>query len=97
MDLTGEVPIVVTYSWKDMPTVFLCDNDDEAVETLRKLWEEEKRIEIEENEREDYMEADISSDGYYAYIKIFFTDCTDTTEWYIGDLMGKPSFNKARG
>ena len=84
------VPVVVTYSWGEAPVVFLCDDDDEAEKLLRKLWEEEKRIDVEENEWGDLMDAAISSDGRYAYISLAFKDETDITKWQIGWITEKP-------
>ena len=83
------VPVVVTYSWGEAPVVFLCDDDDSAEKQLRKLWEEEKRIDTEENDWGDMMDAAISSDGRYAYISLVFEDETDVTKWHIGHIAPK--------
>lgn len=80
--------VVVSYSFDVEKSVWLFDTEEEAIEAIKKQFEEEKRIQIEENGRvlgEDII-CVITEDGYYAKIVIDFEDDADVMEWTIGDI-----------
>lgn len=83
-------PLVTHYSFDAEVPVRLFDTEEEAVAELRHQFEEEKRIELEENERTEGKDIffKISDDGTYASIThvIGGNEPDDITEWTIGDL-----------
>ncbi len=82
------VPLIVQYSFDANTPVFLLANEEEAKAELKRQFEEEVRIELEENKRIKGVTFDysISEDGRYAVIKNYFQDETDVTEWSIGEV-----------
>ena len=83
--------VVVSYSFDTEKPVWIFDTEQEAITCIKKQFEEEKRIEIEENERELGTDFNcfIDEDGYYARIEVYFGDEVDVTEWTIGDIMNR--------
>ena len=80
-------PVVTTYSWEKRPRVVLRNTLDEAEQYLKADFENERRIDIEENgfiPGENYEAK--QEDADYAYIKIFRANGDiDITEWSIGE------------
>ena len=83
-------PLVTHYSFDAEVPVWLFDTEDEAIAELRRQFEEEKRIELEENGRVEGKDVffKISDDGTYASIThiIGGNEPDDVTEWTVGDL-----------
>lgn len=80
--------VVVSYSFDAEKPVWFFDTEEEAVAEIRKQFEEEKRIQIEENGHvlgEDIV-CYIDESGDYAKISIDFEDEADVMEWTIGDI-----------
>ena len=87
---TNLIPLVVTYSFDDEVPVKLFESEEEAVNTLRREYENELRVQTEEDGKvlgED-IKARISDDGRYARIDTTspYTDDWATMEWSIGTL-----------
>lgn len=83
-------PLVTHYSFDAQVPVWLFDTEEEAIAELKRQFEEEKRIELEENERiegEDIF-FKISDNGTYASITYVVggNEPDDVTEWTVGDL-----------
>jgi len=83
-------PLVVHYSFDSEVPVWLFDTEEEAVAELRRQFEEEKRIELEENEKIEGENVffKISDDGTYAAIirVVVGNEPNDVTEWTVGNL-----------
>ena len=83
-------PLVTHYSFDAEVPVWLFDTEEEAIAELRRQFEEEKRIELEENERTEGEDIffKISDDGTYASITHIIGDNEpdDVTEWTLGNL-----------
>jgi hypothetical protein len=83
------IPVVVTYSFDEEASVYLCTSDEEAEDTLWNDFQEELRIESEENKRiegED-MTVVVTDSHRYASITIERADDTkDVTKWHIGTV-----------
>ena len=86
--LIHQYVVVVSYSFDREKSVWFFDTEEEAIACIRKQFEEEKRIQIEENEHElgNDIRCTIDDDGYYARIEIDFEDSVDVMEWAIGDI-----------
>ena len=80
--------VVVSYSFDREKSVWFFDTEEEAISCIRKQFEEEKRIQIEENEHEleNDIRCTIDDNGCYARIEIDFEDSVDVMEWTIGDI-----------
>lgn len=81
-------PVVIHYSFDSGVPVFLCETEEEAKKLLKELFDEEVQIETEECEHvigED-MEIDVSDDGMWASITIYYDCEKDVTEWAIGSV-----------
>ena len=76
--------VIFTYSFDNDVAVYLFDTFEEAQEFLKGSYEEEMRIDIEENgwDTNGYIEEDCS----YARIFNRFTDHTDVTTFRIGNV-----------
>jgi len=76
--------VIFTYSFDNEVVVYLFDTFEEAQEFLKGSYEEEMRIDIEENgwDCHGYIEED------YSYARIFnrFEDSTDVTTFRIGNV-----------
>ena len=87
--MKNKVPVVVRYSFDTDTPVWLFDSEEEALAFLKKDFENECRIDTEENGRvigED-METCINEDEGYAKIThIIDGDHNDVTEWFIGRI-----------
>ena len=85
--MKNKVPVVVRYSFDTDTPVWLFDSEEEALAFLKKDFENECRIDTEENGHvigED-METCINEDEGYAKIThIIDGDHNDVTEWFIG-------------
>ena len=82
-------PLVTHYSFDTDVPVMLFDSEEKACAKLKQLFEEELRIQIEENghvEGED-LEAKKSDDWTYASISIEFENTTDVMDWTIGKMV----------
>lgn len=83
--MSNSYAVIFTYSFDAEVSVYLFKTEDEAKEFLRKSFEEEVRIDTEENGWE--CENEISTDGWYAKITNNFDDGDDPidiTEMRIG-------------
>lgn len=84
--------VVVSFSFDEERPVWFFDTEEEAVAEIRKQFEEEKRIQIEElgQELERNIRCEITDDGTYAKIEIEYTRFgsteVDVMEWTIGDV-----------
>lgn len=66
--------VIFTYSFDDETSVYLFETESEAVKFLRDTYEEELRIDIEENEWDSI--GKISDDGWSGEITTSFGDTT---------------------
>lgn len=89
------IPVVTTYSFDRETPVKLFESDKEAEEYLRKMYEEELRIDREENGYD--TEGMIEDDGSYAKIINHFPDRDDITEFRIGTVCGDGSVKDTAG
>ena len=76
--------VIFTYSFDNDCPVFLFETEEEAKKFLRKSYEEEVRIDTEENGWDCH--GYIEDDGWFAKIFNCFTDRTDVTEFRIGKI-----------
>lgn len=76
--------VIFTYSFDGDVAVYLFPDELSAKKFLRDAYEEELRIDKEENKFEVYDE--ISDDGRYAKIVDQFNDHEDVTEFLIGEV-----------
>lgn len=76
--------VIFTYSFDGEVAVYLFPNETSAEEFLRSSYEEELRIDKEENGWDAHGE--ISDDGWYAKITTVFDDHDDVTEFRIGNI-----------
>lgn len=74
--------VIFTYSFDDECSVFLFVSEREAVDFLRKSFDEECRIDKKENGWDS--ECEISEDGWKAKIVNHFDDRDDITNFQIG-------------
>ncbi len=83
--------VVVSYSFDGERPLWIFDTEEEAIDCIRTQFEEEKRIEIEENERAlGYdLRCVIDDDGYYAKIEVDFRNRVEVTEWTIGSIQNR--------
>lgn len=79
--------VVVSYSFDAEKPVWFFDTEEEAVAEIRKQFEEEKRIHIEEGRilGKDIF-CYIDDLGYSAKIEINPGEYSDTVEWILGDI-----------
>ena len=89
------IPVVTTYSFDRETPVKLFESDKEAEEYLRKMYEEELRIDREENGYD--TEGMIEDDGSYAKIINHFPDHDDITEFRIGTMYGNDAVKNSGG
>lgn len=76
--------VVFTYSFDSDSSVYLFDTQEEAITFMRKSYEEELRIDTEEN---DWIsEGHIDEDGMYAKIVNYFADGDDVTEFRVANV-----------
>ncbi len=81
-------PVVVHYSFDCEVPVYLFDNEDDACKEIRRQFEEEIRIEKEENKLtpvSDFV-TNHSDDYSWAMIKVYGNDEDAVTEWTLGNL-----------
>ena len=79
--------VIFTYSFDDEVPVYLFNTEEEAKNFLRESYEEEMRIDIEENRWDS--EGTLSEDGWYAKIENYYGDegsDPDVTELRIGNI-----------
>ena len=76
--------VIFTYSFDDEVVVYLFATIEEAKAFLKGAYEEEVRIDTEENEWN--CESYIAEDGWYAKITNYFYDRDDVTEMRIGSI-----------
>ena len=76
--------VVFTYSFDLDSAVYLFHDFESAVSFLRNSYEEEVRIDKEENEWETISE--ITNDGRYAKITNIFCDHRDITEMHLASI-----------
>ena len=86
--IKNKIPVVVSYSFDEQKDVFLFDNYKEAQKGLEKLYKQELRIQVEENEKiiNKNLFSEISPDKNFAIIKTIFDGVEDTMKWNIGTL-----------
>lgn len=76
--------VVFTYSFDSDSSVYLFDTLEEAKTFMCKSYEEELRIDTEEN---DWIsEGHIDEDGMYAKIVNHFADRDDVTEFHVASV-----------
>lgn len=78
--------LVMHYSFDHETSIWLFNSPEKASTELKKQFEEEVRIETEENGHvigED-MEINTSEDWKWASITIYWDENKDVTEWSIG-------------
>ena len=82
------IPLVIHYSFDSEVPVRLFKAEEDALKALRADWEEEIRIQTEENGHVvgADMETDISEDRRWASITIYYDGEKDVTEWAIGTI-----------
>lgn len=86
MDEKTQIYVVATYSWGDIPTLFSCTSENQAINLLDDLYREELRIETEENGMilGENVRAHIDDDTLHAEITVDGVDGTEfTTDWWI--------------
>lgn len=78
--------VIYTYSFDDDVAVYLFETEEEAMVFLRSSYEEELRIDTEENGW--VSSGEISDDGWYARIETSSLRCpnVDVTEFRIGNV-----------
>ena len=78
--------LVTHYSFDSETPVWLFDTVEEAAEELKRQFEEEVRIETEENGHviDEDMEIDVTDDWRWASITMYWDENKDVTEWSIG-------------
>jgi hypothetical protein len=77
--------VIFTYSFDDDVAVYLFEDDKLAEEFLREAYEEELRIQVEENEWD--AEGEIREDGWYAKITTHSDNHgDDVIEYRIGQI-----------
>ena len=76
--------VIFNYSFDSDVAVYLFENEEKAKEFLKGSYEEELRIDTEENGWDS--RGYINSDGTYAKIETLFSDHTDKTEMRIGNI-----------
>lgn len=76
--------VIFTYSFDDEVAVYLFDTEEEAKKFLKDNFEEEIRIDTEENGWD--CNWSIEDDGRYAVIFNRFNDKVDTTTMRIGNV-----------
>ena len=83
------IPLVTHYSFDSDVPVQLFDNQQEACAELKKQFEEELRIQIEEQEHVEGEDLGVkkSDDRTYASISIDFENTNDVIEWSIGRIV----------
>ncbi len=74
--------VVITYSFDEEMPVYIFPDEASAKAFLKKNFEEECRIDREENEW--VTTAEVCNDGWYAKIENHFSDHNDITEFRIG-------------
>ena len=78
---THEYAVLFTYNFDEESEVTLFDDYDTAKQYLKESYEEELRIERDENEWEDELEYFIDDDGTYAEIKHYGNFGEDICEY----------------
>lgn len=76
--------VIFTYSFDGEVAVYLFSDEDSAKEFLRSSYEEELRIDCEENGWD--VCGEIFDDGWYAKIANNFIDHENVTEFRIGNV-----------
>ena len=76
--------VVITYSFDDEVAVYLFADEEAAKKMLRESYENEVRIDTEENGWD--VDAVIRDDGWYAKITDRFSDHENVTEFRIGTV-----------
>lgn len=76
--------VIFTYSFDGEVAVYLFPDEDSAKKFLRESYQEELRIDLEENGWD--ARGEISSDEWYAKITTVFDDHDDVTEFRIGNI-----------
>lgn len=76
--------VIFTYSFDPDAAVYLFDTFEEAAEFLAKSFEEELRIDLEENKWNSV--GSISEEHDYAKITTTFYDHEDMTEFHLGNV-----------
>ena len=85
---TRQFPVVVHYSFDSEVPVWLFDTEKDACDEIKRQFDEEVRIDTEENGHEigSDMEIEIADDNSYAKITIWYDTEESVTEWSLGDL-----------
>ena len=76
--------VIFNYSFDNEVAVYLFENEEEAKKFLKESYEEEMRIDTEENGWHSH--GYINKDGDYAKIETIFSDHTNKTEMRIGNI-----------
>ena len=80
-----KVPLVCHYSFDPEVSVWLFDTEDEALAELKRQFEEELRIQIDENGHvlDEDLVTDVDTSGYWASIPIYWDENEDVQTWAI--------------
>ena len=81
---TANFAVIFSYSFDSEVSVYLFENEEGAKKFLKESYEEEMRIDTEENGWDSY--GYINKDGTFAKIETPFHDHTDKTEMRIGNI-----------
>jgi hypothetical protein len=84
--------LVTHYSFDETTPVWLFTSEDKAKTELKSQFDEEIRIEIEENKRSygSDLETFIDPSGIYAYVKVKYADGDEgLTEWSVSQVENK--------
>ncbi len=84
--------VIFTYSFDEDVAVYLFDDEASAKKFLKESYEEELRIDIEENGWNS--SGHINDEGNYAEIVTYFSDRTDITEMKIGNVYSREGEKK---
>ena len=90
-DTSKLIPLVIHYSFDSDVPVYLFDSEEDAKKELKRQFDEELRIQTEENGHvlgEDIF-TDVAED--WASITIYWDEEKDVMEWAIGDIKAVPA------
>lgn len=87
--IKNKVPVIVRYSFDTDTPVWLFDSEEEALNFLKKDFENECRIDTEEDGHVIGKDMETYIDENKGYAKITHTtdyDHEDVTEWFVGRI-----------
>lgn len=83
------VPLVIHYSFDSEVPVYLFDSEEDAKKELKRQFDEELRIQTEENGHvlDEDIFTDVAED--WASITIYWDENKDVMEWAVGNIKSK--------